>query len=233
MKISTVFDLDSKKIDRKLYFCSDLHYNHANAIKFGNRPFNSVDEMNESILNELQTKLRPNDILFTLGDDFWRMKENDIISIIDSLPTKNLYKIMGNHDKYGYYMCGGNVGKKYKVLADIIDMSVKYGDKIYSLNLCHYPIYDFNRMYHGALHLFGHVHGNLDEELSTNPRLMVDVGYDGKLAKRVGSFLISFEELLDYFYDKTGGLDFDTWGRKNYKSTVEGYDNVEGYDKSE
>ena len=159
MKISEVFNLDSKKTSGKLYFCSDIHYNHENVIKFGNRPFSTVSEMNESILAEFQNKLQPDDILFTLGDDFWRMKEAEIIKIIDTLPTKNLYKLMGNHDKYGYYMCGGAVGKKYKVLADIIDMSVKYNDNIYSLTLCHYPIYDFNKMYHGALHLFGHVHG--------------------------------------------------------------------------
>ena len=225
MKISEVFDLDSKKFEgKKLYFCSDIHYNHENAISFGKRPFSNVDDMNKSILDEFQNKLNSGDILFTLGDDFWRMKESSICKIIDSLPTKNLYKIVGNHDKYGYYWCGGEAGKRYKMLADILDISVKYQGTTYSIVLAHYPIYDFNKMYHGGIHLFGHVHGNLDDEFESNPRLMVDVGYDGKLAKRVGSFLISFEDVLDYFLDKTGGLDFDAWGRKNYKSTVKGYE---------
>ena len=78
-------------------------------------------------------------------------------------------------------------------------------------------------MYHGGLHLFGHVHGNLDDELRDNPRLMVDVGFDSTLAKELGTFLISFDQILNYFYRKTGGMDFDLWGRKNYKSTVKGY----------
>ena len=228
MKISEVFDLDAKRMEGKhIYFCSDLHYNHKNAISFGNRPFNDVSEMNNSILNEIQSTITPGDILFTLGDDFWEVKENDIINILDSIPTTKLYKIMGNHDKYGYYMGGGKVGKKYKVLADLLDISIKKDGAIYNLALCHYPIWDYNRMFHGALHLFGHVHGNLDEELRDNPKLMVDVGYDGQLAKRAGSFLIKFEDILDYFFEKTGGLDFDTWGRRNYKSTVKGYGETE------
>ena len=226
MKIGEVFDLDSGNIG-KIYFCSDLHYNHENVIDFGHRPFSNVGEMNRSILKELKEKLNPDDILFTLGDDFWRMKENDIIRILNSLPTNNLYKLMGNHDKYGYYWCGGNVGKKYKMIADILDINVKYQGRVYSLVLCHYPIYDFNKMYHGGLHLFGHVHGGLDEEFENNPRLMVDVGYDGELANELGTFLISFEDILDYFSNKTSGVDFDTWGRRNYKSSVKGYESTE------
>ena len=229
MKISEIFDLDSGKIG-KIYFCSDLHYNHSNVIGFGHRPFDNVVDMNRSIMTTLRDTLKPEDILFTLGDDFWKMKEKDIIYLLDTLPTTNLYKIMGNHDKYGYYWCGGSVGKKYKFVADILDINVKYQEKVYSLVLCHYPIYDFNKMYHGGLHLFGHVHGGLDEEFETNPRLMVDIGYDGELAKGLGSFLISFEDIIEYFNNKTGGVDFDTWGRKNYKSSVEGYEKYDEYE---
>jgi len=225
MKIGEVFNLDSGKIG-KIYFCSDLHYNHLNVIKFGSRPFDDLEAMNRSIMTTLRDTLKPEDILFTLGDDFWKMKENDILYLLSTLPTTNLYKVMGNHDKYGYYWCGGAVGKKYKIVADILDIVVKYQGVEYNLNLCHYPIYDFNKMYHGGLHLFGHVHGGLDAEFKNNPRLMVDVGYDGELAKGLGTFLISFEDILKYFMQKTGGLDFDTWGRKNYKSSVEDYNKV-------
>lgn len=227
MKISEVFDYDN--LPGKIYFCSDIHYGHENVISFGDRPFSSVEEMNKSIADEFRRVLTPDDILFTLGDDFWRMKSDSIAWILDNvIPTKKIYKLIGNHDKYGYYNRGGSLEKKFKLVADLLDIDIKKGDKTYHLVLCHYPIYDFNKMYHGGLHLFGHVHGNLDEEFEKNPRLMVDIGYDGKLAKRCGSFLISFEDILEYFYDKTGGLDFDTWGRRNYSSTVKDYANTEG-----
>ncbi len=222
MKIGEVFDYDS--LPGKIYFCSDMHYGHENVISFGNRPFSSVEEMDKSILQELKTKLTPDDILFTLGDDFWKMKANSIYWILDNvIPTNKIYKIVGNHDKYGYYIRGGALEKKFKAIGDIMDIGIKKENQLYHVVLCHYPIYDFNMMYHGGIHLFGHVHGSLDDEMSKNPRLMVDVGYDGQLAKRCGSFLISFDEILDYFYEKTGGIDFDTWGRKNYHSTVQDY----------
>lgn len=224
MKISNVFNLDDGSIGN-IYFMSDIHYNHENAISFGNRPFTNVSEMNKYILDTIHNTLKPEDVLFTLGDDFWKMKQNDVSRIIDSIPTKNIYKIMGNHDKYGYYMCGGEVGKKYKVVADILDIVVRKGEIDYPVVLCHYPIYDFNKMYHGGIHLFGHVHGNLDQEFETNPRLMVDIGFDSVLTREiVGTFLITFEDILNYFYKKTGGIDFDRWGRMNYKSTVKGYE---------
>lgn len=223
MKISNVFNLDDGSIG-KIYFMSDIHYNHENVINFGNRPFSSVSEMNKYILDTIHNTIKPEDVLFTLGDDFWRMKQDDVSRIVDSIPTKNIYKIMGNHDKYGYYMCGGEVGKKYKIIADILDIVVRKNEIDYPIVLCHYPIYDFNKMYHGGIHLFGHVHGNLDEEFETNPRLMVDVGFDSVLSREVGTFLITFEDVLNYFYRKTGGIDFDRWGRMNYKSTVKGYE---------
>ena len=106
MKIPNVFDLDNDKSLGKIYFMSDIHYNHENAINFGQRPFENVLEMNKYIMETIQNTLKPEDVLFTLGDDFWRMKLPDVSRLIDSFPTKKIYKIMGNHDKYGYYMCG-------------------------------------------------------------------------------------------------------------------------------
>lgn len=221
MKISETFNLDT--MTGNIYFMSDIHYNHENVINFGSRPFKNVSDMNEYILETIKDTLKPDDVLFTLGDDFWKMKECDIERIMQSFPTRKIHKVMGNHDKYGYYWCGGKIGKMCLSVSDILDIVVRKNEVEYKVSLCHYPIYDFNHMYHGGIHLFGHVHGGLDCEFESNPRLMVDVGFDGALAKKVGSFLISFDQVLDYFYEKTGGIEFDLWGRQNYKSTVKGY----------
>ena len=39
-----------EKIERKIYLTSDLHLSHKNIIKYDNRPYNNVDEMNEDIV---------------------------------------------------------------------------------------------------------------------------------------------------------------------------------------
>ncbi len=105
MRLKETLDLDT--MSGNIYFMSDIHYNHENAISFGNRPFNNVSSMNKYILDTIKETLKPEDILFTLGDDFWKMKIQDRKTILESVPTKNIHKIMGNHDKYGYYWCGG------------------------------------------------------------------------------------------------------------------------------
>lgn len=34
----------------KVFFTSDTHFNHANIIKFCERPFGSIEEMNEALI---------------------------------------------------------------------------------------------------------------------------------------------------------------------------------------
>ena len=94
MKIPNTFNLDSHKSSGKLYFTSDVHYNHQNVISFGSRPFANVRDMNKYIIDTLHNTLKPEDTLITLGDDFWCVKAEEICKIIDSLPTKKLYKII-------------------------------------------------------------------------------------------------------------------------------------------
>jgi calcineurin-like phosphoesterase family protein len=52
----------------------------------------------------------------------------------------------------------------------------------------------WDKAYHGAWHLFGHVHGRLRDEDAANPRLLaMDVGVDA-----CGYRPVSFEEVADF-----------------------------------
>lgn len=217
MKIAKIFDLSQMK--GTIYFMSDLHYNHRNILTMNDKrsEFECIENMNKYILEELKTKLTPEDILFDLGDMVWKSEAHELIKIIDSIPTKNFYKLWGNHDNFNLFK---SVEDKFTLLTDYIDIQIKDQEgEQYQVSLFHYPIEDFNHMFHGGLHLFGHVHGSLDKEYATgnNPRLMADVGFDSALAKKAGSFLIPIETVIDWFKEKTDGDNFVHWARNNYK----------------
>ena len=50
------------------YFYSDPHFSHKNVIKYDNRPFNSVEEMNNTIIENHNSVVGENDDSFCLGD---------------------------------------------------------------------------------------------------------------------------------------------------------------------
>jgi calcineurin-like phosphoesterase family protein len=81
----------------KRYIWSDLHLNHKRIIDYCNRPFENVETMNKTILDNWKNVVKNDDIIFNLGDVIWGNKEK-AESIIKDMPGKKIL-IMGNHDR--------------------------------------------------------------------------------------------------------------------------------------
>jgi len=154
-----------------IWFTSDNHYGHKNILKFNpaTRRGETVEEMNQLMIRRWQEQVQPGDIVWTLGDVFF-CKADEAKSILRQLPGQ-INHVWGNHDK---------VISQNKSL---YDMFASHHDYV-ELNLpearvvlFHFPIFEWNRMHHGAYHLFGHVHGN-----TTIPGRALDVGIDGELS---------------------------------------------------
>lgn len=213
MKIKEKFV--STKDKGRILFMSDIHYNHSNIIRHSHRPFCSIEEMNQYIIQELKDKVKPEDVLFDLGDMTWRLTQQEICDFLDQIPTKNIYKIVGNHDKYGiYYGSGGiDVRERLKMIADILDIQVESWrtGKTYMVTTSHYPMISWNHKPHGSIHLHGHCHSNIDSYNDSSSDLRVDLSYDGGLSKSLGSFIIDFEDIIKFFDNKTGGMDYRNW----------------------
>ena len=77
------------------FYISDLHFGHENAIKFDNRPFSSVEEMNEILVQRWNKVVHPEDTVYVLGDFFWKRK--DMLTYLPRLSGK-IILICGNHD---------------------------------------------------------------------------------------------------------------------------------------
>ncbi|OLS16389.1 MAG: metallophosphoesterase [Promethearchaeota archaeon CR_4] len=78
-----------------IYFIGDSHFGHTNIIKYCNRPFSSAEEMNERIIANWKFTIKPEDIVYFLGD----FCLNGIYApILRDLPFEHMFFIEGNHD---------------------------------------------------------------------------------------------------------------------------------------
>lgn len=209
MKIKSKLEINK---DRNIYFIGDLHYGHENVIKYDKRSFNTVNEMNEFIIKALESTVKPNDILFDLGDMFWKESDNSIRKILDRIPTKNIYKIIGNHDNDQLF--SKNLRNYFIEVEDILEANIKYLNQEYKVILSHYPLLTWRSKAYGSIHLHAHCHGNLDKFNSGSPDLRVDVGFNSEISKNNNSFIIPFNVIIDYFNEKTKGEEFFNWVKK-------------------
>lgn len=151
-------------MQRKLYI-ADWHYGHENALHFDNRPFKTVDEMNAALIDRWNRAVEPGDIVYVLGDMFWR--GSSAVEVLKSLVGQKCL-IKGNHDRVkdlAFQQCFIKITEYLEV-----------DDQGRSVVLCHYPIPCFKNHFYGTFHLYGHVHTSFESQMMEHDRLlMVDL----------------------------------------------------------
>lgn len=154
------------------YFTSDHHFGHSNIIQFCERPFSSIEEMNETLIQRWNEKVQPEDEVYYLGD-FALTKNNDLVAeILDQL-NGTKYLITGNHEGAAL-----NHRKKFKWIKDYYELKVKDADcknGVQRIVLFHYAMRVWRGDFRGTWHLYGHSHGNLPDK---NDQLSFDIGVD-------------------------------------------------------
>lgn len=171
--------------DQKIWFSSDFHFFHRNIVRGvsdwtrGTRDFESIDEHNETLINNINNCVGKNDILYFLGDfTFGSFKPtdkqfvgNNMKLMRDKINCENIHFIVGNHDEMIYDdMDIPNFGKATNLFSSvhrILDLEIKIPKqnvKTRKLNiiLSHYPMRSWDKMYRNSFHLFGHCHNTLD-----------------------------------------------------------------------
>ena len=117
-----------------IWVTSDLHFNHKNILVYCNesRPFDSIDEMNETIINNWNSVVRPDDIVYVLGD--LCMGQAELVPEYVNRLNGKIVLVIGNHDtekKIEYYHQCSNI-------AGIIPYEILfYNGKFYVMN--HFP----------------------------------------------------------------------------------------------
>ena len=80
------------------YYISDLHIGHENILRFDNRPFADVNEMNNKLIENWNARVRSDDTVYILGDFIWA-KESEWPSIVGSLGGNKV--LMVEHGELG------------------------------------------------------------------------------------------------------------------------------------
>lgn len=137
------------------YFTSDLHFGYERILEQANRPFMNLVEMKDKIIENFNSVLTDDDVLMILGD----------CSCYGYNPKKEIKEIkghkvliVGNHDKEpltheSFRKCFTDI-KEHEII------KVNENDKLMQIYLNHYPMAEWDCMYKGVKHFYGHIHSS-------------------------------------------------------------------------
>lgn len=154
------------------FITSDQHFHHSNVLDFEDRPFETVEEMNERIIENWNAVVRKTDTVYVLGDFcFGGVKVwQDILGRL----LGNVILVKGNHDKsrIAERMHREGLVQEYHTVGTIIKIDG------FILNLTHYPMMIGERPRNFSIH--GHLH-SADSGFVNH----INVGVDSELAAQV------------------------------------------------
>lgn len=167
-----------------IWFTSDTHHSHQNIAgpsvsrwTSGYRNFNSVQEMNDALVNGINKYVKEDDTLYHLGD--WSFGGvHNIFYFRKSLVCKNIHLILGNHDQHivdkdvKFHDTSFNPIELFTSVQQVLEVS--HGKHKFFMS--HYPHLSWHHASKGVIMLHGHEHGKFNH-LNENV-LRMDVGID-------------------------------------------------------
>ena len=144
-----------KEVNRLNLYISDLHFGHKNVIDFDHRPFSDVHEMDHVLIKLWNSRVSADDNVYIIGDFCFRNEYAPEWYLRQLKGHKHL--IIGNHDN--------KTLKNEKAMAyfESVDKMMHVSDQGKEICLCHFPIAEWNGYYKGHWHIYGHIHGRMDE----------------------------------------------------------------------
>ena len=166
---------------KNIYMIGDTHFYHDNIRRHCNRPWNTVEDMNDALIQNWNSVVKQGDTVYHLGD--WCMapkQENgvDRMKVYRKLKAKLSGKhilIKGNHDEMSQ-----EVYNYFTETHTFLERKING----YNFTFCHYPLLSWNRSFHNqknddikrcSIMIHGHCHNRLVRD---NP-FRIDVGCDG------------------------------------------------------
>ena len=156
----------------RTFFTSDSHFGHASILseRFDRpRPFASIEQHDEALVAAWNAVVRPDDIVWHLGDFAWKCSLDYAAGIFARLRGRKRL-VRGNHD----LRLGEHLGWDGPVV-DVKRVFIQDPGMPESVAgwLSHYAHRTWPNAHHGDLHFYGHSHGSLP-----GTRTSLDVGVD-------------------------------------------------------
>jgi len=131
------------------FFTADPHFNHTNIIKYCDRPFKTIEEMNESLIGNWNGLVRTDDTTVIAGD----LGFGDMRPILQRLNGKKIL-VIGSHDKRTVEECSD----MFESIERLLDLHI-YNQHVV---VCHYAMRRWPRSHYGSWHMYAHSHGELE-----------------------------------------------------------------------
>lgn len=127
------------------FFIADTHFSEENIMKYENRPFASVEDMDEQMIERWNARVCEEDLIYVLGDFGATGREQEYLSRLSG----KKYLVKGNHDveENEYYRKAG--------FQEVYDCPILL-ESFWILS--HEPLYVNENMPYA--NLFGHVHNS-------------------------------------------------------------------------
>ncbi len=170
-----------------IFFVSDTHFGHANIIRFCNRPFGTVEEMDEALVANWNDKVGGNDTVYFLGDLFFRAAPDKVMDILGRLKGRK-HLVIGNHDSS--WMTKELVDRHFVEASPFLDVS----DGGMHLVMCHYPLLCWGGEGKSWM-VHGHIHNN--RHMDYWPLLQVRERVLNASVEINGYAPVTFEELVE------------------------------------
>lgn len=140
----------------KVFVCSDTHFGHdrIRLPEYANRPYGSVEEMDEDLIKRWNETVSDNDVVFHLGDFAFGSVEKQK-SYFDRLNGEK-FLVLGNHD--------GSASRMARIgfLNPVKSLIHQYGDIRY--HMVHNPDHAVSGGWKDEFVLFGHLHNTKSEK---------------------------------------------------------------------
>lgn len=137
-----------------VWLTSDSHYYHKNILRYCSRPFETVEEMNQALIDNWNSVVGKDDHVYHLGDFCFGNVEKWNSILEPGVLNGNIHLILGNHDVPRMFKESVNRER----FCEITYQKMLLFDG-WTIFLNHFPFLDFsNSIDHKVAQAYGHLH---------------------------------------------------------------------------